>query len=103
MSRIERIRQLIEKSPGDADLRYMLAQEHAKAGDHAAAVAAYDDCLAADADYLYAYFHKAASQQSLADIPGAKATLETGVQRAKAARDPKAISELSAFLAGLDD
>lgn len=103
MSRIERIRQMIEKSPGDADLRYMLAQEHAKAGDHAAAIAAYDACLAADAGYLYAYFHKAASQQSLADLPGARATLEAGVQRARTARDQKALSELSAFLASLND
>jgi tetratricopeptide (TPR) repeat protein len=103
MSRIDRIRQMLEKSPEDADLRYMLAQELAKGGDHAGAVVQYDACIESSPDYLYAYFHKASSLQSAGDLPGAKAALETGLQRATAAGDPKAISELSAFLEGLAD
>jgi len=103
MSRIEQLRTMLEKSPDDADLRYMLAQEHAKADDHDAAIEQYDACIARDADYLYAYFHKASSLQSAGRLPEAKQTLEIGLERAQAAGDPKAISELSAFLEGLED
>lgn len=103
MSRMERLLRMVENAPEDADLRYMLAQERAGAGDHAGAVEAYDECLAIDGAYLYAYFHKASSQQSLGDLPGARATLEEGLGRAQAAQDEKAASEISAFLEGLAD
>ena len=56
MSRMDRLRQMLAKSPEDADLHYMLAQEHAKADGHAAAIEHYGACLESSPDYLYAYW-----------------------------------------------
>ncbi len=54
--------------------------------------------LAADEAYLYAYYHKAVSQQELGDIPGAKATLGAGLKAARKAGDAKAQSEMQTLL-----
>jgi tetratricopeptide (TPR) repeat protein len=88
--------------PADADVLYMLAQEHARAGDQAQAQAWYDRCLSANSDYLYAYFHKARSQQAAGDIPGALATARTGHARARAKGDAKATNELAGLIDELE-
>ena len=92
---------MLEADPGDAFLLYALAQELAKASDFSGAVELYDRCLAADPNYLYAYFHKAMALRDR-DAPGdlalAAVTLRTGVDRARAAKDTKALSELSGLL-----
>jgi tetratricopeptide (TPR) repeat protein len=98
MSRIPKLMALLESSPADADVMYMLAQEHAGAGDDDAAMGWYDRCLAADPGYLYAYFHKAEAMQRTGDTPGAAACAKAGLDRAKAAGDGKAVSELAALL-----
>ncbi|MEM9084001.1 MAG: hypothetical protein AAGB34_10435 [Planctomycetota bacterium] len=102
MSRMEQLEKLRAADPSDADVPYMIAQEHVKAGDHAAAVTAYDDCLALDANYLYAYFHKARSLEAAGDSDGVAKTLREGLERAQQAGDQKAIGEIGQYLSEIE-
>ncbi len=98
MSRIDELQKLHEDDPKDADVMYMLAQEHAKEGDPDEAVAWYDKCLAVDPAYLYAYFHKARALESAGEIEDAKDALREGVKSAQVQRDEKALGEIGAYL-----
>lgn len=98
MSRLTQLRRLHEADPGDADVMYMLAQEHAKAGETAEAVAWFDRCLTANAGYCYAYFHKARAQEDAGLIVAATATLRAGLEAARRAGDAKAAAEIGTYL-----
>ncbi len=102
MSRISQLETLLAADPDDADVRYMLAQEEAKADEHERAVQRYDECLALNQAYLYAYFHKARSLEALDQIVEAKDALTQGLALARAARDAKAESELASYLDQLE-
>jgi tetratricopeptide (TPR) repeat protein len=92
---------MLEASPDDAFLHYALAQEYAKTNEHDMAVGHYDRCLETDPGQLYAYFHKARSQEALADIEQAKQTLLAGLDAARTAGDAKAMSEIGGYLESL--
>ncbi|TVQ33172.1 MAG: hypothetical protein EA376_03735 [Phycisphaeraceae bacterium] len=98
MSRIEKLKSLLETTPDDAELHYMLAQEHAKEGDHLAAAEWYDRCLARAPEHCYAYFHKARSLEALGDLAAARATLKEGLEKARTAGDSKAEGEIEGYL-----
>ena len=98
MPSIERLEKLLAADPNDAFVLYGLAQEHAKAGNHAQAVAFYDRCLAADPAYCYAYFHKARAQEAAGDPRSAAATLETGLEASRSTGDAKAQGEIAEYL-----
>lgn len=97
MTRLEKLKKLLEADPRDAFVLYAVAQEHAKAGDHGQAVAYYDRCLEVDPTYLYAYYHKAVSLREFGDAAGARITAARGTEAARAAADGKALGELTAL------
>lgn len=98
MSRLAQLEKLLAADPTDADVLYMVAQEHAKAGDHGKAVEWYDRCLAASPTYHYAYFHKARSQEAMGDLAAAAGTVAAGLESATRAGDSKAQGELAGYL-----
>lgn len=100
--RLSQLSKLRAADPGDADMPYMIAQEHAKLGDTPAALIAYDECLALDPDYLYAYFHKARALEADERLVEAMETLRVGIQRAKARGDMKALGEIQGYLDALE-
>ena len=102
MGRIAQLEKLLAMDPKDTFVLYGLAQEYAKAGHHAEAVAWYDRCLAVDGGYCYAYFHKARSQEAMNEKTAAIATLRAGAAASKQAGDGKALSEISAYLDELE-
>jgi tetratricopeptide (TPR) repeat protein len=95
---LEQLKKLLAIEPNDPFVLYGLAQEHARLGDHAAALDWYDKCLAADPHYCYAYYHKARSQQALDRTSDAIATVRAGLDASKAAGDNHAASELASLL-----
>lgn len=101
-TRLDQLTKLHAADPADPDVPYMIAQEHAREGDHPAACEWYDKCIALDPHYHYAYFHKARSQEASDDNDGAIATLKTGLERATSANDGKATGEISGYLATLE-
>jgi len=92
---------LHDVDPDDADVLYMLAQEHAKIDRHDDAVAWFDRCLAADPAYCYAYFHKARSLEALKRLTDARETLLAGLKAAADAGDAKARGEIAGYLEAL--
>jgi tetratricopeptide (TPR) repeat protein len=96
--RLAQLEKLALADPGDADVPYMIAQERAKLGDRAGAIAAFDLCLKLDPDYHYAGYHKAKVLMTMERNDEAIAVLREALKRAKAAQDAKASSELAALL-----
>lgn len=99
--RLEQLRNMLEKSPNDAFLRYAMALELKKSGDLAAALSSLDKTLELDGDYLYAYYQRGQIAEELGDVATAKAAYEAGIRRATAKGDMKALGELKTALAGL--
>lgn len=100
--RLIKLEKLLALDPSDAFVLYGIAQEHAKAGDLAQATAFFDRCLTIDPNYLYAYYHKAKLQADHEHIQEAAATLRTGIVKARALSDAKALNELNALLDTLE-
>ncbi len=98
MPSIAQLEKLLAADPADPFILYGLAQEHAREGRFDVAVTFYDRCLEADPNYLYAYFHKAKALEEAGRVDDAVAALRLGLDRAKAAREPKAMSEIGAYL-----
>lgn len=98
MSRLDKLMKLLETEPHDPFVLYAIAQEKAGAGEFAAAIGFYDQCLQADPGYCYAWYHKAAAQRDSGDVAGVVATLEAGIRAAQRAGDAKAQGEMSALL-----
>ena len=96
--RLDALQAMLADNPEDAFCLYGVAQEHLKAGSCDLAVAYFDKCLAADPNYLYAYYHKARAQEELDLMNEAAQTLRSGLTRARAAGDQQAISEIGSFL-----
>ncbi len=101
MDRVEQLQKLRAAEPGDADIPYMLAQEYAKRGDHAAALSAFDECIGLDPEYHYAYFHKARVLEQERRVDAARSVLETGLELARASGHQKAVNEIEGYLAEL--
>ncbi|MBL8745985.1 MAG: tetratricopeptide repeat protein [Phycisphaerae bacterium] len=102
MSRLAQLEKLHAADAADADVMYMIAQEHAKAGDFDSAIAWYDRCLAADPKYVYAFYHKARAQQATGDVPAAVQSARAGLARARELGQAKAQSELASLLDELE-
>lgn len=101
MSRLQQLEKLFADDPTDAELPYMIAHEHAKLGEHEAAITWFDRCSEIDPNHLYCYYHKARSFESLDRNDDACEALREGLRRAKAAREPKALNEIEGYLSQL--
>lgn len=102
MSRLAQLERLHAADPADADVLYMLGQEHANAGRTSDAIAWYDRCLAADAGYSYAHYHKAKALEAAGRIDEIKPTLEAGLATARRVGDAQAVREIGAWLGSLE-
>lgn len=92
--RLEKLTQLHAADPSDADLPYMIALEHSKAGDTAETIAWLDKALAINPHYHYAYFQKAKALDDDGETDDALAVLDEGIAKATEAGDAKALGEL---------
>jgi tetratricopeptide (TPR) repeat protein len=100
--RLTQLHELLETDPQDADLLYMIALEHAKAGALDEALAWLDRTLGRNAHYHYAYFQKAKLLAERGRDAEARQVLETGIQHAREANNDKAARELTELLKSLD-
>lgn len=96
--RLGKLLRMLEAEPSDPFCLYGIAQEHARAGRHAEAVAWYDRTIAADPSHSYAYFHRAKSLEAEGRDGEARETLRAGIDAARRGGDRHALSELSAYL-----
>ncbi len=102
MSRIEQLQRMWDADQTDADIPYMIAQEHVSAGDHQASIAWFDRCLTLDAEYHYAYFHKARALDAIGHDEEAVIAASAGLARARVAGHQKAVDELAGLVEMLE-
>jgi tetratricopeptide (TPR) repeat protein len=98
-SRIAQYEAFLAKDPNNSFARYVIAQEHAKAGDTAAAVAAFRDLIARDPDYVAAYYHGGKALERAGDAEGARALYQQGIEAAGRTGDAHTRAELEEALA----
>lgn len=100
-SRRERIEAMLADEPGDVFLRYSLALEWEKEGDHSKSLAGLDDLTKSDPPYVPAFFMAAQQLVRLNRVEEARAYLRDGIEQARRQGDSHAAGEMSEFLASL--
>ena len=100
-SRREKIEAMLADEPGDVFLRYSLAMELDKEGEHERSLATYRALVADKPPYVPAFFMAAQQLARLGRTTEARSTLRDGIEHARIAGDSHAAGEMSEFLASL--
>lgn len=101
MSRREKIEALLADDPTDSFLRYSLAMELDKEGDHDASLTRFAELTRDDPPYVAAFFMAGQQLARLERVNDARAYLRDGIEAARAQGDAHAAGEMSEFLASL--
>ena len=100
-SRRQRIEAMLADDPSDRFLRYSLAMELAKEGDHEQSLAGLDALRSDDPPYVPAFFMCAQKLAQLGRVGEARHVLRDGIEQARLQQDAHAAGEMSEFLASL--
>jgi thioredoxin-like negative regulator of GroEL len=101
MSRREKIEAMLADDPRDVFLRYSLAMELDKEGDHEASLARFAELTRDDSPYVPAFFMAAQQLARLGRLDEARAILREGIDAARIQQDHHAAGEMSEFLVSL--
>ena len=101
MSRIEKIKAMLEDDPHDTFLRYSLAMEQEKIGEHVDSEAGLRALMAGDPSYVPAFFMLAQHLAGRQQVAAAREVLRSGIEVARDQQDAHAAGEMSEFLASL--
>lgn len=100
-SRREKIEALLADDPGDEFLRYSLAMELDKEGQHARSLAEFERLMHGGQPYVPAYFMAAQQLARIGRVDEARGKLRAGIEQARAQGNAHAAGEMSEFLASL--
>jgi hypothetical protein len=100
-TRRERIEAMLIDEPHDTFLRYSLALELEKEGDHERSLAGLRGLMTDSPPYVPACFRAGQQLAQLGRIPEARTALRAGIDAARAQGDAHAAGEMSEFLASL--
>jgi len=100
-SRREKIEAMLSDEPDDVFLRYSLAMELDKEGDHDASLAKFGDLIAGEPPYVPAFFMSAQQLARLGRIEDARAKLRAGIEQARSQGDLHAAGEMGEMLSSL--
>lgn len=95
-NRLEMLKEMVERNPQDSFLRYGLAMEHRNAGDLEAAIGEFRALIAANPDYVAAYFHGGQTLERLGRVEEAGVLYRDGIEASHRTGDAHARSELEA-------
>lgn len=101
MSRREKIEAMLADEPGDVFLRYSLAMELDKEGEHDASLARLAELARDESPYVPAFFMAGQQLVRLGRVGEARAILRDGIEAARRQGDLHAAGEMSEFLASL--
>lgn len=101
MTRRQKIEAMLADEPGDTFLRYGLAMELEKEGDHEASLAQLRGLMADSPPYVPAYFRAGQQLASIGRTNEARTALRDGIEQARAQGDAHAAGEMSEFLTSL--
>jgi thioredoxin-like negative regulator of GroEL len=100
-SRRQRVEAMLADDPRDTFLRYSLAMELAKEGEHERSLEGYRGLMADDPPYVPAFFMAGQQLAQIGRIGEARTVLREGIERARQQGEAHAAGEMSEFLAGL--
>src|SRR5689334_25014136 len=101
MTRREKIEAMLVDDPGDTFLRYSLAMELDKEGEHDASLARFAELTRDEPPYVPAFFMSAQQLVRLRRVDEARSILKNGIAAAHAQSDMHAAGEMTEFLASL--
>jgi thioredoxin-like negative regulator of GroEL len=101
MTRREKIEAMLADEPGDVFLRYSLALELDKEGDHDRSLAGLAELTRDQPPYVPAFFMAAQQLARLERVTEARTCLRDGIDAARAQGNAHAAGEMSEFLASL--
>ena len=100
-SRKEKIEAMLADDPKDVFLRYSLALELSKEGDHESSLSGLQELASEDPPYVPAYFMAAQQLAGLSRVSEAPEKLRVGIEVARQQGNSHAAGEMSEFLASL--
>jgi len=100
-SRKEKIEAMLADDPQDVFLRYSLALELSKEGDHESSLERLQELAGEDPPYVPAFFMAAQQLTGLSRVVEAREKLREGIDVARRQGDAHAAGEMSEFLASL--
>lgn len=103
MSRRTKIESMLADDPSDTFLRYSLAMELRKEGDHATSLERLAELTNDDPPYVPAFFMAAQQLADLGRIDEARTYLREGIDQARLQGDTHAAAEMSEYLATLGE
>ncbi len=92
---------MLADDPADEFLRYSLAMELDKEGEHERSLAEFAALMSGEKPYVPAFFMAAQQLARLERIAEARTALREGIEQARAAGNQHAAGEMSEFLATL--
>lgn len=98
IDRVQALQTLLEQDPGNSFIRYGLAQAYASDGKLQEAVACYRELIAANPDYVAAYYHGGQSLEKLGRVDDAREIYEQGIAACSRTGDSHTRSEIQAAL-----
>lgn len=101
LTRRQKIESMLAAEPRDVFLRYSLAMELDKAGEHDASLALYRELAGESPPYVAAFFMCGQQLVRLDRVAEARDMLRAGIEAARMQGDEHAAGEMSDFLASL--
>jgi hypothetical protein len=101
MSRREKIEAMLVDEPNDVFLRYSLAMELDKEGDHDGSLSRLSELSLGTPPYVPAFFMAAQQLVRLARVEEARTYLRSGIEAARLQGNAHAAGEMSEFLSSL--
>ncbi|MBA3974472.1 MAG: hypothetical protein C0504_09680 [Candidatus Solibacter sp.] len=98
MPRLDALKGMVEQTPEDSRVRFMLAMEYSNSHRFAEAKQEFDELINRDPNYVSAYFMAGRACESAGDIAGARGYLELGIETARQIGDRHAESEMQTAL-----
>ena len=102
-SRLEALKQLLEKDPSDSFTRYAIALEYNSIGNHESAITYLKEVIERDQNYLPAYHQLAQIYARLNRTSEAKTTYRKGIEIAEMIGDSHAKKEMTEELEEIED
>jgi len=103
MNRKEKIEAMLAEDPSDQFLRYSLAMELRREGDHGASLKLLGELMQADPPMVAAYFMAAQQHVDVGDFDRARELLQSGIDQAHQQNDQHAAAEMNELLISLGE
>jgi hypothetical protein len=102
-SRREKIEAMLADEPNDTFLRYSLAMEYSKEGDHENSLSRLEELRGQTPPFIPAFFMAAQQLAALSRIDESRTLLRDGIEHARGQGDSHAAAEMSELLTSLGD